>query len=151
METTALLHLLMEIGGIVLLVITFLFYAKRKMTAEIGLLWVLFSILIIVTGAVPDSLVFVGQIRKSVAIVLFCVVFFILLMLLYLSIVISRLLRRNQELAIQVSLLIHDNERILSALEKEKQSVFVITQKETEEDDNGMETAKRTAGNHANV
>lgn len=151
METTALLHLLMEIGGIVLLVITFLFYAKRKMTAEIGLLWVLFSILIIVTGAVPDSLVFVGQIRKSVAIVLFCVVFFILLMLLYLSIVISRLLRRNQELAIQVSLLIHDNERILSALEKEKQSVFVTTQKETEEDDNGMGTAKRTAGNHANV
>lgn len=151
METTALLQLLMEIGGIVLLVITFLSYAKRKMTAEIGLLWVLFSVLIIVTGAVPDSLVFVGQIRKSVAIVLFCVVFFILLMLLYLSIVISRLLRRNQELAIQISLLIHDNERILSALEKEKQSVFVTTQKETEEDDNGMGTAKRTAGNHANV
>ncbi len=151
METTALLRLLMEIGGIVLLVITFLSYAKRKMTAEIGLLWVFFSILIIVTGAVPDCLVFVGQIRKSVAIVLFCVVFFILLILLYLSIVISRLLRRNQELAIQVSLLIHDNERILSALEKEKQSVFVTTQKETEEDDNGMGTAKRAAGNHANV
>lgn len=122
METTALLHLLMEIGGIVLLVITFLSYAKRKMTAEIGLLWILFSVLMIVIGAIPDCFAFVGQIRRSTAVVVFGAVFSFLLMLLYLSIVISQLLRRNQELAAQVTLLIHDKERILSELEKENRA-----------------------------
>ncbi len=154
MKTTALLQLLVEIGGIVFLVITFLSYAKRKMTAEIGLVWSLFSILMLVVGAIPNSFVFAGQIRKSTAVILFGAAFFFLLMLLYLSIVISQLLRRNQELAIQVSLLIHDNERILSALEEEKQGVLtgeLPTLKETEEHDNGMGTAKRAAGHYANA
>ncbi len=123
METPALLQMLVAIGGIVFLVITFLSYAKRKMTAEIGLMWILFSILMMVIGVIPDGLAFLGQTGKSTAVVLFGVAYFFLLMLLYLSIVISRLLRQNQELAIQVSLLIHDNARIASALEKEKQGV----------------------------
>lgn len=86
-------------------------------------MWIFFSILMMVIGAIPDGLAFLGQIEKSTAVVLFGVTYFFLLMLLYLSIVISRLLRHNQELAIQVSLLIHDNARITSELEKEKQGV----------------------------
>lgn len=154
MKTTALLQLLVEIGGIVFLVITFLSYTKRKMTAEIGLLWILFSILIMVVGAIPNCFLLAEQIRKSTAVVLFGAAFFFFLMLLYLSTVISQLLRRNQELAIQVSLLTHDNERILSALDKEKQDMLMRelpTLKETEENNNGIGTAKRTAGNYANV
>ncbi len=154
MKTTALLQLLVEIGGIVFLVITFLSYTKRKMTAEIGLLWILFSIAMMVVGAIPNCFLFAVQIRKSTAVVLFGAAFLFLLMLLYLSTVISQLLRRNQELAIQVSLLIHDNARILSALEKEKQGVLMRelpTLKETEDNDNGIGTAKRTAGHYANV
>lgn len=154
MKTTALLQLLVEIGGIVFLVITFLSYTKRKMTAEIGLLWILFSIVMMVVGAIPNSFVFANQIKRSTAVVLFGAAFLFLLMLLYLSTVISQLLRQNQELAIQVSLLKHDNEQILSALEEEKQDIMrmkLSTRKEIEEDDNGIRRAKRTAGDYANV
>lgn len=154
METTEMLQLLVIIGGIVLFVITFLSYAKRKMTEEIGLLWIFLSILMMVIGAIPNSFALLGQIRRSVAFVLFGAACFLLLMLWYLSIVISQLLRQNQELAIQVTLLLHDNERILSALENEKLGELTketSTQKETEAKSNGMGTAKRTAGHHANV
>ncbi len=154
MNTPAQLQMLVEIGGIVFLVITFLSYTKRKMTAEIGLLWIIFSILMMVIGVIPDGFAFLGQIRKRTAVVLFGAACFLLLMLLYLSIVISQLLRQNQELAIQVTLLLHDNERILSALENETQGALTketSTRKETEEKSNGMGTAKRTAGHHANV
>lgn len=128
METTELLQILVVIGGIVFLVITFLEYAKRRMTEEIGLLWSLFSILMVIIGVIPNSLVWVGQIRRSVAVVLFGFAFFFLLMLLYLSIVISQLLRRNQELAIQVSLLNQENEEILSrmGIEAEEEGVEAL-------------------------
>lgn len=116
METTTLLQILVVIGGIIFLLITFLEYVKKRMTEEIGLLWTLFSVLMIGIGLIPDSLAWVGQIRTSVALVLFGFAFFFLLLLLYLSIVISQLLRKNQELAIQVSLLNQENEQILTRL-----------------------------------
>lgn len=154
METTELLQMLVEIGGIAFLLITFLFYAKRKLTEEIGLLWILFSILIVVIGAIPDSFAFVGSIRKGTAVALFCGAFIFLLILLYLSIVISSLLRRNQELAIQVTLLLHDNERIRSAMEEDKQGIYLkepSTQKGTEENSDGIGTEKRASRDYANV
>lgn len=116
METTTLLQILVVIGGIIFLGITFLKCAKRRMTEEIGLLWSFFSILMIVVGAIPNSFVWAEQLSRSVSLVLFGVAFFFLLMLWYLSIVISQLLRKSQELAIQVSLLNQENEQILSRL-----------------------------------
>ncbi len=116
MTTTTLLQILVVMGGIVFLLITFMQYAKKRMTEEIGMLWSLFSILMIVIGLIPDSLAWVGQIRTSVAVVLFGFAFFCLLLLLYLSIVISQLLRKNEELALQVSLLNQENEQILTKL-----------------------------------
>lgn len=116
METTTLLQILVVIGGIIFLGITFLKCTKRRMTEEIGLLWSFFSILMIVVGAIPNSFVWAERLSRSVSLVLFGVAFFFLLMLWYLSIVISQLLRKSQELAIQVSLLNQENEQILSRL-----------------------------------
>lgn len=116
MATTTLLQILVVMGGIVFLLITSMQYAKKRMTEEIGMLWSLFSVLMIVIGLIPDSLAWVGQIRTSVAVVLFGFAFFCLLLLLYLSIVISQLLRKNEELTIQVSLLNQENEQILTKL-----------------------------------
>ena len=86
------------------------------MTEEIGLLWSFFSVLIVGIGLIPGSLSWLGYIRRSMALVLFGFVFFFLLLLWYLSIVISQLLRRNQELAMQISLLNQENEQVLRKL-----------------------------------
>ncbi len=116
MKTTTLLQVLTVIGGIIFLGLTFLEYAKKKMTEEIGLLWSFFSVLIVGIGLIPGSLSWVGHIRRSMALVLFGFVFFFLLLLWYLSIVISQLLRKNQELAMQISLLNQENEQVLRKL-----------------------------------
>lgn len=116
METTTLLQILTVIGGVIFLGLTFLEYAEKKMTEEIGLLWSLFSVMLVGIGLIPNSLFWIGQIRRIVALVIFGFVFFFLLLLWYLSIVISQLLRKNQELAIQISLLNQENEQILMKL-----------------------------------
>lgn len=116
METTTLLQILTVIGGMIFLGMTFLEYARKKMTEEIGLLWSLFSILMVGIGLIPGSLSWIGTIRRSMALVLFGFAFFFLLLLWYLSIVISQLLRKNQELAMQVSLLNQENEQVLIKL-----------------------------------
>jgi len=116
MENATLLRILIIMGGILFLLITFLQFVKRRMTEEIGLLWSLFSVLMIVIGLLPDNFMWNGQFRTGVDVLLFGFVFFFLLLLWYLSIVISQLLRKNQELAIQVSLLNQENEQILTKL-----------------------------------
>lgn len=116
METTALLQILMVIGGVIFLGLTFLEYAKKKMIAEIGLLWSFFSMLIVGIGLIPGSLSWIGHIRRSMALVMFGFAFFFLLLLLYLSIAISQLLRKNLELAMQTSLLNQENEQVLMKL-----------------------------------
>jgi hypothetical protein len=127
MAVADLLRLIVVLAGIALLIMDFVSFANRKMTESIGLGWAFFSLIMILSGAVPmwsnHTIV-----KESGYLVPVCIlVLFVILGIFFLSQEVSQLIRKNQELAMQVSLLNQENERILRELgeltEKNKVSI----------------------------
>lgn len=110
MDIILVLRILLLATGILLLIWDFLSYARQKLTENMGLLWGVFSVLLIVSGAAPAvTKLFGGQVE-----ILFFILGIMLIVLLFrLSMLVSVLAMKNQELAMQVSLLNQENERIL--------------------------------------
>lgn len=111
------LRLVVVLTGVLLLCITILSLARRKMTESFCLTWGLIAIMFILAGILlrPYG---VSQFISVTGLLLiliggFCVIFGAF----FVSTKISELIRRNQELAIQVSLLRHENREIMNQLE----------------------------------
>lgn len=112
------LCLVTVLEGIVLLIVDFISFVYQKITVGIELCWSAFAVLLILLGVVP------GLSDWSKAIPIEAVPAFLLISLaiifsfFYLSCAISQLLRKNQELAMHVSLLNQENEIILQKLKE---------------------------------
>lgn len=112
------LCLITVLEGIVLLIVDFISFVYQKITVGIELCWSAFAVLLILLGVVP------GLSEWSKAIPIEAVPAFLLISLaiifsfFYLSCAISQLLRKNQELAMHVSLLNQENEIILQKLKE---------------------------------
>ena len=104
---------LMVATGIVFLLWDFYSYARQKLNESMGLIWALVSIALIVTGAVPALS---GAISEWLLICLFIICLLLLFLLFKVTKAISVLTMKNQELAMQVSLLNQENEKILHRL-----------------------------------
>lgn len=101
------------VTGILFLILDFLAYAKQRLTENIGLGWGLFSLLLIITGAVlnPDKMN--GDV---IYLLIFLLGLFLLFVVFGICKTVSVLIMKNRELAMQVSLLNQENERILHEL-----------------------------------
>jgi hypothetical protein len=123
--TAMVMRLTMVAIGALFCIFDFVSYSRQKLTDKFAFLWGIFGVGIILAGALPvlsgwtelfDSRTY------FVAVLLFLVV---LSMLYSMSRAISELTRKNQELAVQVSLLNNENEQMIDAvhalLEKEEQ------------------------------
>ncbi len=112
------LCMLVIIEGIVLLIVDFISFVYQKITVGIELCWSAFAVVLILLGIVPG----LSDWRRVVPIE--AVPAFILINLavifsfFYLSCAISQLLRKNQELAMHVSLINQENEIILQKLKE---------------------------------
>lgn len=117
------LRLAVVLMGILLILIDFLTYVYQKVTESIGLWWVLIGGVLVLLGVVPGLNGWTKTIpRKAVpAVLLAGAVFF--LAAFYFSSLISQLLRKNQELAMHVSLLNQENESILYEVKKLRKQV----------------------------
>ncbi len=106
------------VEGIALLVVDFISFVYQKITIGIELCWSAFAVVLILLGVVP------GLSNWSRIIPIEAVPAFLLISLaiifsfFYLSCAISQLLRKNQELAMHVSLLNQENEIILQKLKE---------------------------------
>lgn len=98
MASGDILRLFVIVSGAYMLVKAVLSLAKRKMTEPFCLAWVLLSALMILSGVLLNP----SQLDR------------------YISTQVSLLKRRNQEMAMQISLLNNDCEKILKELEKMK-------------------------------
>lgn len=108
------MRLVMIIAGVVTVLAVLWFRAEKKLTADYAGLWGILGTLLIVIGAVSP---FFGLVRKvckksdagllAASILFFAGGFFV-------SVKLSELKMKNQELAICVSLLLGENERIMS-------------------------------------
>ncbi|MCQ2519396.1 MAG: DUF2304 domain-containing protein [Lachnospiraceae bacterium] len=108
--------LLIIITGLIMLFITIGSLAKRKMTETFCLAWFVVSFAVTVAGIVvqPDSW---DQYISFAGMMLLFVIFYGAVYAAYnVSLKISELSRKNQELAIQVSLLNQENEKLLRRL-----------------------------------
>lgn len=101
------------VTGILFLILDFLAYAKQRLTENVGLGWGLFSLLLIITGAVlnPDKMN--GDV---IYLLIFLLGLFLLFVVFGICKTVSVLIMKNRELAMQVSLLNQENERILHEL-----------------------------------
>lgn len=117
MEPGAMLRIIMIATGVFLFGVTISSLAKRRMTEPFCMTWGLISLIIILAGILlrPDEWNRYISTKGMLFIVLigFCVVYGIYFM----SARVSELMRRNQELAMQVSLLNYEMEKMQKRLE----------------------------------
>lgn len=113
MELTGIIGIIMMVMGVLLLIWSFLAYARHRLTENFGMVWGLTALCLVIAGivlAVTDG--------SFMAVMVIAILLGILLVLCLFgfSQVISVLIMKNQELAMQVSLLNQENESILQEL-----------------------------------
>ena len=112
------LKVVVIVVGVLLLTDAVFSLAKRRMTETFCLMWGLVSIITIIGGCIirPSRL---SSFMSPISFVLILMIFFLLIYIaLVFSHTISDLMRKNTELAIQVSLLMHEKEEMKKQLEK---------------------------------
>lgn len=118
MDTELIFRLAMAILGLLLLPTSFYALAKKKMTESMGLCWVFASIFLLIFGIVPGLCAWSMWLSNLELAVLVLFAAGAITFLFIISSMMSILFMKNQELAMQVSLLNQENERILGELEK---------------------------------
>ena len=118
MDVGDVLRLFVIVAGLYMFLKAILSLAKRKMTEPFCLAWAVLSALMILSGIIlnPSQLDRYVSLRGLILIMI--IVSGILWGLWFISTQVSSLKRRNQELAMQISLLNHDCEKMLRELEK---------------------------------
>ena len=107
------IRILMVGTGILFLILAFWAYTKQKLNDSMALIWAFVSIALVITGAVPAVS---KHLSESLLIFMFIICLLLLFLLFKVSKAVSVLSMKNQELAMQVSLLNQENERILHKL-----------------------------------
>ena len=116
MSTAAIVKACVILMGIGIMIVTFVLHAK--LTVNLAVTWELLGIAAILSGAVPRFSGWSSRIGLGSLVVLLITALLVLWGVYQMTIQISSLLMKNQELAILVSLLNQENERILRELEK---------------------------------
>ena len=106
------------IVGVMIMIMSFVFHAKRKLTVNLAVVWEFLGFALILIGAVPVFSSWCHLLARGTVIAMFVVGALALWGSYILCILISNLSMKNQELAMQVSLLNQENEKILRELEK---------------------------------
>ena len=110
------LRIVIVVLGILLLVVTFSNYIKKNLTEKATLMWGFLAVMIILTGAVPALSGWSSKVSDTDFIAPFIILIIVVCFISYTTKEISVLRRKNQELAMHVSLLNQENERILLEL-----------------------------------
>ena len=118
MSTAAFIKTGLIITGIVIMALTFFLHAVRKLTVNLAVVWEFLGLSAILTGAVPAFSGWCYLLARGTAVAMFTIGVLVLWGGYQLCILISSLSMKNQELAMQVSLLNQENEKILRELEK---------------------------------
>lgn len=134
MDIGNVLKLFMIILGVFILFKTVVSLAKRQMTEQFCLVWAALSVLFVVCGFLlkPTNL------EKHISLCGFIFALLIVIILVsgawFISIQVSSLIRKNQELAMQTSLLNHDSEYLIFEIKNLKRRLSELKQEENTAD-----------------
>lgn len=125
----------MIIVGVYLLLQTLLSLAKRKMTEQFCLMWAVLAVLMVIAGILLNP----SQIARYISVRGMVLVLIIMLGIIggawFVSLQVSILLRKNQELAMQTSLLNQDSENLIKEIERLRIRVETMEKNLNTEDD----------------
>ena len=128
------LRVFLIVLGCYLLVMTLLSLAKRKMTEQFCLVWSVLSVLMVILGIVIKPSQIERYMRGEILALVLIVVLGVVWGLWFISTQVSILMRKNQELAMQTSLLNQDSENMLRQIDLLKAEIEVLKKRnETEE------------------
>lgn len=130
MNAGGVLQIIMVLAGILVLFVSVISLAKRKMTEPFCLTWGIVAVLIILAGILlrPSGW---NRYISSVGLILVVLIGFCLMYGSYfMSCKISELMRKNNELAIHVSLLDQEKKEILDKLEELEKVVWTREMKQ---------------------
>lgn len=128
------LRIFLIVLGCYLLVNTVLSLAKRKMTEQFCLAWSVLSVLIVILGIMIKPSQIERYMRGETLILVLMVVLGVVWGLWFISTQVSILMRKNQEIAMQTSLLNQDSENMLKQIDLLKAEIEVLKKtSETEE------------------
>lgn len=116
METAVVVKAGLILLGILIMALSFYMNAVRKLTVNIAVVWEILGAVLLIIGAVPALSAWCYRIGTGTAVAMFIIALLILWGGFQFSRLISSLIIKNQELAMQVSLLNQENERILEQL-----------------------------------
>lgn len=117
METAELVwRIIFVCAGLFLLVESFVSLVKKRMSEGFSLSWALGAFIILLMGIVPGLSSWTTRLSVQTMVVLFTLIVFMLSALFWGSIRISELFMQTHELAMQVSLLNQENEKIMKEL-----------------------------------
>ena len=117
MEVGNILRICIIIVGIALFWVTISSLARRKMTETFCLIWGGVSIVVILAGILLRPVLLKNYISTTGMVLVSLVAFCIICGAYFISTMISEITRKNQELAIQVSLLKRENEKLAEKME----------------------------------
>ena len=113
-----LLTIFLIVMGIFLLVMAILSLARRKMTEPFCLACAIVSVLLVICGILIEPSELERYVSLRILILIFFITIGVVWTLWFISTQLSILMRKNQELAMQISLLNQDSERMLKKLEE---------------------------------
>ena len=108
-----LMRLILALTGVALFAITLSSLARRKMTESFCLTWGLVALMMIFAGLVLRPYGIAGMLSPTALVVIIVVGYCLIFGSFYITAKVSELTRKNQELAIQISLINQEN-RVLT-------------------------------------
>lgn len=121
LSTAVIMKIGLIIVGVMIMIMSFVFHAKRKLTVNLAVVWEFLGFALILIGAIPVFSSWCHLLAKGTVIAMFVIGALALWGSYILCILISNLSMKNQELAMQVSLLNQENELMLKEIEKLKE------------------------------
>lgn len=118
MQSGNILQIIMIATGLLLFVVTMNSLARRRMTESFSLAWGLISLILILAGLFLRPSGWSRYLSTMGMVLVVMIGFCVIYVAYFMSVKLSELSRKNQELAIQVSLLNQENERMLARLEE---------------------------------
>ena len=115
------------IVGVILIIFGFWKQAVKRLTVNYAVIWGLLGFVMIIVGVVPAFSGWTNLLAPETALAFFCVGIVLLFAEVQNSLIISQLNLKNRELAMQVSLLNQESERLMAELEelaREQEEVY---------------------------
>lgn len=116
--------------GIVLMAVSFWMNSHQKITVNFAVVWELLGLVLLLIGAFPGLSEWTKRVGTGTSLAVFCVGAIFLFEEVRTSVILSQLMLKNRELAMQVSLLNQENEFIVKELEKTSKKLEDINEED---------------------